>query len=144
MSVGVAGVEFNGAFEMFLLLLKTVHINRKRREGFRKRVVELQCFHRRRVRSRFGLFRRKETESAEQTVSVGQAGIGQSRFGIFLQRFLEALHGLFHPRLGSLFQEKPALQIELIGLRIYFQGAIQTPLLLYGYLDSDLSSNGPR
>src|SRR5713226_1669546 len=145
MSVGVAGVEFNGAFEMFLLLLKTaVHSNCKRRVGFRKRVVELECFHRCSSRSRIGLFRRKETETAEQTVSVGQAGIGQSRIGIFLQRFLEALHGLFHPRLGASFQEKPALQIELIDLRIYRRGAIQAPQLLSGHVDSDLLSDGPR
>src|SRR6266852_7489344 len=144
MSVGVTGVEFNGAFEMFLFLLKTVHSNRKCCVGFRKRVVELEGFHRCSSRSRVGLFRRKETETAEQTVSVGQAGIGQSGIGIFLQRFLEALYGLFHARFGSPFQEKAALQIELINLRIYRRGTIQAPQLLSGHVDSDLLSDGSR
>src|SRR5216683_5684478 len=103
MSGRVARVELHGSFEMFLSFLKTIHIMRKRRVSFGKRVVELECFHRRSLRSRVGLFRWKETEIAEQTIGVGQTGIGQSRIGIFLQRFLEALYGLFHARFRSPF-----------------------------------------
>ena len=70
------GVEFNGSFEMFLLLLETVHTVRKRQMGLGKRVVELECFHRCGVGFRVGLFRREEIETAELTIGVGQAGIG--------------------------------------------------------------------
>src|SRR2546426_10366335 len=86
-----------------------------------ERVIELQRFDRRRLRSRKRLAGSKHSilPIAKQGVRVGQATVRLRVVWIALDRLVEILDRLFKVVTGSLVPEIPSLEVRLVRSRIH-------------------------
>src|SRR5262249_19007551 len=86
---------------------------------FGERIVDLKSLHRRGLRFRKSLSRRKHSISVEKSVTVGQPGISQSVTRIGLYCGFESLYSFLETSGSPFIPVVTPLEIELIGFVIF-------------------------
>ena len=111
-----------------------------------ERVIELQRFDRRRLRSRKRLAGSKHSilPIAQQGVRVGQATVRLRVVWIALDRLVEILDRLFKVVTGSLVPEIPSLQVRLVRPRIHDFHVRERRPFLRVEIDPDLFGDRAR
>src|SRR5438093_13508057 len=124
MSGGVARVQLNASPEFrvrrFQIPVEGIQAERERRMSLAERVIELQGFDRRGLRSRKRFSRSKDSifPVAQQGIAVGQAAVRLRVVRIALNRPAEILDRPFKVLAGSFVPEVSRLEVRLVRLGI--------------------------